>query len=92
MIGEIPGSLNDALASPAPVPRAKADLATGIPAETLRQRPDIRMAERRLAVPFGRIGFRDVTGETADVPYILKKFGMDAPAIAGLAKELVALK
>ena len=50
------------------------------------------LAERRLAVPFGRIGFRDVTGETADVPYILKKFGMDAPAIAGLAKELVALK
>lgn len=30
------------------------------------------LAERRLAVPFGRIGFRDVTGETADVPYILK--------------------
>ena len=50
------------------------------------------LAERRLAVPFGRIGFRDVTGETADVPYILKKFGMDAPAIAGLAKELAALK
>ena len=50
------------------------------------------LAERRLGVPFGRIGFRDVTGETADVPYILKKFGMDAPAIAGLAKELVALK
>ena len=46
------------------------------------------LAERRLAVPFGRIGFRDVTGETADVPYILKKFGMDAPAIAGLAKGL----
>lgn len=50
------------------------------------------LAEHRLAVPFGRIGFRDVIGETADVPYILKKFGLDAQAIAARAKELVALK
>lgn len=54
LIGEIPGSLNDALASPAPVPRPKAALVTGIPAETLRQRPDIRMAERRLAAQAAR--------------------------------------
>ena len=54
LIGEIPGSLNDALASPAPVPRAKDVLVTGIPAETLRQRPDIRMAERRLAAQTAR--------------------------------------
>lgn len=54
LVGEIPGSLNDALTSPAPVPRAKAALVTGIPAETLRQRPDIRMAERRLAAQTAR--------------------------------------
>ncbi len=42
--GRTPGSLDTLLASTARVPAAPAALAVGIPAETLRQRPDIRAA------------------------------------------------
>ena len=44
--GLLPGGLDALLAAPAPVPVVGAQLAVGIPAETLRQRPDVRAAER----------------------------------------------
>lgn len=37
------------------VPRAPAGIAVGIPADTLRQRPDVRAAERRLAAQAARL-------------------------------------
>ncbi|MDR2982697.1 MAG: efflux transporter outer membrane subunit [Puniceicoccales bacterium] len=43
--GKTPGALDAILTSTKPVPQAPAALAMGIPAETLRQRPDIRAAE-----------------------------------------------
>ena len=39
-----------------PLPFAAAGVAIGVPAETLRQRPDIRMAERQLAAATAQIG------------------------------------
>ncbi|QQO11046.1 transketolase family protein [Breznakiella homolactica] len=50
------------------------------------------LAEERLAVPFGRIGFRDVLGQTGTVPYILETYGMDAAHITEAAKKLVSEK
>jgi multidrug efflux system outer membrane protein len=39
-----------------PIPKGPRDVAVGIPADTLRQRPDIRAAERGLAAATARIG------------------------------------
>jgi NodT family efflux transporter outer membrane factor (OMF) lipoprotein len=56
LTGAPPASLMAELQAPAPVPRAPADIAAGIPANTLRQRPDVRSAERTLAAQTARIG------------------------------------
>ncbi|MES2597975.1 MAG: efflux transporter outer membrane subunit [Verrucomicrobiota bacterium] len=44
--GKTPGALDSLLAKPRSVPRPSSTLAIGIPADTLRQRPDVRAAER----------------------------------------------
>jgi outer membrane protein TolC len=40
----------------APIPRGPRNIAVGIPADTLRRRPDVRSAERQLAAATARIG------------------------------------
>ena len=54
LAGEVPGSLNGILSNPAPVPCPKDASLAGIPAEALRQRPDIREAERRMVAQKAR--------------------------------------
>jgi NodT family efflux transporter outer membrane factor (OMF) lipoprotein len=49
LTGQWPGSLARELAGPGPIPRAPGPLLLASPAETIRHRPDLRMAERRLA-------------------------------------------
>lgn len=49
-------ALPPALFAPGAVPPTPARVAVGIPADVLRQRPDIRAAERRLAADTARIG------------------------------------
>jgi len=56
LTGDAPGPLTDALSQPAPIPAAPQNIAVGIPADTLRQRPDVRAAERSLASATARIG------------------------------------
>jgi multidrug efflux system outer membrane protein len=56
LTGRPPGALLDTLAATAPIPKGPADVAAGIPADTLRQRPDVRAAERSLAAATARIG------------------------------------
>jgi NodT family efflux transporter outer membrane factor (OMF) lipoprotein len=56
LLGEQPGKLHRELAEKQPIPTLPATVAVGIPAETLRHRPDIRRAERRLAAQTARIG------------------------------------
>lgn len=56
LTGAAPGSVHDLLAAIRPIPVVPATVAVGVPAETLRQRPDIRRAERRLAAQTARIG------------------------------------
>nr|WP_242508128.1 efflux transporter outer membrane subunit [Rhodothalassium salexigens] len=62
LVGAQPGALDPALAErldqPAPIPRFGGPVGVGIPADTLRQRPDIRRAERLLAAQSERIGAR----------------------------------
>jgi NodT family efflux transporter outer membrane factor (OMF) lipoprotein len=56
LLGGRPGSLHAELAISHPLPNLPPTVAVGIPAETLRRRPDIRRAERNLAAQTARIG------------------------------------
>jgi len=56
LLGQAPGSLTEQLEEPAPIPVPPSRVAVGVPADLLRQRPDIRHAERQLAAQTARIG------------------------------------
>ncbi len=56
LLGGRPGSIHEALEKPGPIPVAPLEVAVGVPAETLRRRPDIRRAERELAAQTARVG------------------------------------
>lgn len=56
LTGQAPGALKDMLATPSPIPQGPEDVAAGIPADVLRQRPDVRSAERNLAAATAQIG------------------------------------
>jgi NodT family efflux transporter outer membrane factor (OMF) lipoprotein len=56
LLGEQPGQLQAELLEPGEIPDPPGDVLVSIPANLLRQRPDIRGAERRLASQTARIG------------------------------------
>lgn len=56
LMGSNPGRVHSELNEHKPVPECRPELAVGIPADVLRQRPDIRKAERQLAAQTARVG------------------------------------
>jgi multidrug efflux system outer membrane protein len=56
LLGEKPGAVHRELAERKPIPIPPVAVAVGVPAETMRRRPDIRRAERNLAAQTARIG------------------------------------
>lgn len=56
LTGQAPGALRAALEAPRPIPRGPVRVGTGIPGDALRQRPDVRAAERSLAAATAQIG------------------------------------
>ncbi len=56
LLGREPGALVPRLAAAAPIPEVPARIAVGIPADTLRRRPDVLAAEHKLAAETARIG------------------------------------
>ena len=56
LTGQAPGALGAELAPVRPIPLGPATVDAGIPADVLRQRPDVRAAERSLAAATARIG------------------------------------
>jgi NodT family efflux transporter outer membrane factor (OMF) lipoprotein len=56
LLGREPGTMKDELATAAELPTPPMNVITGIPADLLRRRPDIRQAERQLAAENARIG------------------------------------
>lgn len=57
LIGESPQQFNALAKSSGGQPTVKADIALGMPQDLLRQRPDVRAAERQLAAQSAQIGF-----------------------------------
>jgi multidrug efflux system outer membrane protein len=56
LLGQAPGALADELGAMAPIPVAPLDLPINLPSDLLRQRADIRRAERQLAAATARVG------------------------------------
>lgn len=56
LLGRNPGTFSDELSKVKPIPLPPEKITVGIPADLLRQRPDIRRAERELAAQTARIG------------------------------------
>ena len=56
LLGENPGSFHDLLHGSTRIPRPPVEIVVGIPADVVRQRPDIRRAERELAANTALIG------------------------------------
>lgn len=55
LTGQAPGALEATLVTPAAIPPAPAGLALAFPAETLRQRPDVRTAENKVSAALARV-------------------------------------
>ena len=54
LVGKIPGELEQELSAPKDIPAASGGVLYGIPANMLRQRPDIQAAERQVAAAFAK--------------------------------------
>lgn len=59
LTGAAPGALDTLLDRPAPIPTAPATLALSLPADTLRQRPDVRTAEHRISAALANVAAAD---------------------------------
>ncbi|GJQ60793.1 MAG: efflux transporter outer membrane subunit [Candidatus Scalindua sp. AMX11] len=70
LLGEHPSALHYELEKPASIPKPLEQIAVGLPVELLRQRPDIRQAERELAAQTALIGVA-----TADLYPTFSLFG-----------------
>ena len=56
LTGQAPGALRAEIQATAPIPHGPDSIAVGIPADTLRRRPDVRSAEQQLVAATARIG------------------------------------
>ena len=92
LTGRAPGSLSDMLREARPLPTAPDEIAVGIPADTLRQRPDVRAAELTLRAEIARTA----ENEADRYPSLTLDgtFGWKGAALSalGVAEEKVELK
>lgn len=56
LLGQLPRDLQKELETEEPIPVPPLQVMVGVPADLIRQRPDIRAAERRLAAQTARVG------------------------------------
>jgi NodT family efflux transporter outer membrane factor (OMF) lipoprotein len=84
LLGAMPGALDLELGPVGPIPAGPDAMAAGIPSETLRRRPDIRAAERRLASATARIGV--ATADLLPRFSLTGSFGLQSQKIEDLPK------
>jgi NodT family efflux transporter outer membrane factor (OMF) lipoprotein len=82
LMGGYPGSADPKMSAPAGLPAVPVEIALGVPAETLRRRPDVRSAERQLAAQTARIGV--ATADLYPKLTLNGSIGIDASSFAGL--------
>jgi NodT family efflux transporter outer membrane factor (OMF) lipoprotein len=82
LLGEHPGALRDQLLQKGAIPAAPDAVLVGLPANLMRQRPDIRRAERDLAAQTARIGV--ATAELYPRFAIFGDFGFEAQQLKHL--------
>ena len=82
LIGYPPGAVDALMSQPRPIPHAPEHVATGIPADLLRRRPDIRSVERKIAAQTARIGAAE--GELYPQFSITGTFGLGANDFSAL--------
>jgi outer membrane protein TolC len=85
LLGCAPGELQSRLVPTGAIPLAGREAAVGIPADTLRQRPDVRAAERKLAAQTARLG----EAEAARYPSfnLSGSLGLEALTVSGLGNS-----
>ena len=85
LLNRAPGELQAKLSTTAAVPLTDRAAAAGIPADTLRQRPDVRAAERRLAAQTARLG----EAEAARYPSfnLTGSLGLEALSVSALGNS-----
>jgi NodT family efflux transporter outer membrane factor (OMF) lipoprotein len=83
LTGQPPAALNGALATSGPLPQAGETLALGFPADTLRQRPDVRAAEFQVLSAVALVA----QAEAARAPdfKLSGSLGLNALTIGGLS-------
>jgi multidrug efflux system outer membrane protein len=84
LIGQEPTALVEDLSTPLPLPGLPELVAVGQPADLLRRRPDIRVAERTLAAATARIGV--ATADLFPRVILLGSVGVEASSFVDLGK------
>ncbi|MGR9115265.1 MAG: efflux transporter outer membrane subunit [Gammaproteobacteria bacterium] len=82
LTGQVPGTLNQTLSQPAPLPKLPESIRIGSPDELLRRRPDIRIAERTLAASTARIGV--TTADLFPRVTFVGSIALEATTLSGL--------
>jgi len=59
LLGTLPTDIQDILGSEKPIPTAPTEVTVGIPAELIRRRPDVRLAELQAAAQSAQIGIAE---------------------------------
>lgn len=75
LLGEFTSALHDELTKEVPIPKPQDEIMVSLPANLMRQRPDIRKAERELAAQTASIGV--ATSELYPRFFLLGDFGFE---------------
>jgi NodT family efflux transporter outer membrane factor (OMF) lipoprotein len=90
LTGQAPGVLPAGVTEGAPVPVAPAELALGIPADTLRQRPDVQTAEQQVIAAAARVD--EAAAERLPSFRLTGSLGLSALTVSGLSESEALLR
>ena len=80
LLDEPPGALSTELAARVPIPGAPLELPADLPSDVLRQRPDLRRAERQLAAATARVGV--ATADLYPKFYLVGAAGLESLSVS----------